>query len=53
MFEYIEIITRRTYLHKDILYYQDRGWEVVSHAVCPNHNISLLFRREKVNDDDR
>lgn len=53
MFEYLEILTRRPDLHKDILYYQDRGWEVVSHAICSNHNISLLFRREKVNDDDR
>ena len=53
MFEYLEILTRRPNLHKDILYYQDRGGEVVSHAICANHNISLLFRREKEHDDDR
>lgn len=50
MFEYKEILTDRKYLNSDILYWQKRGWVVVSHAVCPNHNISLLLRKERNND---
>ena len=46
MFEYKEIITSRAYMEAEVSYWQKLGWEVVSHAVCPNHNISLLFRRE-------
>ena len=47
MFEYKEILTNRIYLKREISYWQNRGWEVVSHAICPNNNISLLFRRDK------
>lgn len=46
MFEYKEIITNHNCLKDDILYWQKRGWDVVSHSVCPNHNISLLLRKE-------
>ncbi len=46
MFEYKEIITSRAHMENEVLYWQKRGWVVVSHAVCPNHNISLLLRRE-------
>lgn len=47
MFEYHEIITDRNALYRDIKYWQKLGWEVVSHAIYPNNNISLLFRRDK------
>lgn len=47
MFEYHEIITNRNALYRDIKYWQKLGWEVVSHAIYPNNNISLLFRRDK------
>lgn len=46
MFDYKEIITCRRRLQDDILDWQNRGWEVVSHAICPNNNISLLLRKE-------
>lgn len=50
MFEYKEIITSRNHLSNDLKFYQEHGWEIVSHAICPNHNISLLIRKEKSDD---
>ncbi len=48
MFEYKEIITNHAHMEAEVLYWQKRGWDVVSHSVCPNHNISLLLRKEVV-----
>lgn len=50
MFEYKEIITNHRTLNNDLKYYQEHGWEIVSHAICPNLNISLLIRKEQSND---
>lgn len=47
MFEYKEIITDRRTLNNDLKFYQEHGWEIVSHSICPNHNISILIRKEK------
>lgn len=47
MFEYKEILTDRRTLDKDLKFYQEHGWEIVSHAICPNHDISILLRKEK------
>ena len=50
MVEYKEIITSRRTLKNAIKFYQEHGWEIVSHAICPNSNISILIRKEKSND---
>lgn len=50
MFEYKEIITTRAHLNADLRFYQQHGWELVSHAICPNHNISVIIRKEHTND---
>lgn len=47
MFEYKEIITDRITLNNDLAFYQEHGWEIVSHAICPNLNISILIRKEQ------
>ena len=47
MFEYKEILTSRSLLGAAISYWQNRGWEVVSHAMYSPDGVSLLFRREK------
>lgn len=49
MFEYKEIVTNRTTLNDNIRWYQLFGWEIVSHAICPNNNISILIRKEQNN----
>ena len=50
MFKYKEIITNRITLSRDLRDYQQWGWEIVSHAVCPNNNISILMRKEESDD---
>lgn len=47
MFEYKVIITNRTHLNSDLKFYQEHGWEIVSHAICPNNNMSILIRKEQ------
>lgn len=50
MFEYKEIITTRAHLNAALRNYQQHGWELVSHAICPNNNISVIIRKEQDND---
>ena len=52
MFEYKTIITSRIHLNTDLAFYQNHGWEIVSHAICPNNNMSILIRKEKGNEVD-
>lgn len=45
MSEYKEFITRGRTLESDIRHWEDKGYEIISHAVCPNNNLSILFKR--------
>ena len=50
MFEYKTIITDRIHLNSDLKFYQEHGWEIVSHAIYPNLNRSILIRKEQNNE---
>lgn len=45
MSEYKEFITCRRDLKSDIKDWESKGYEIVSHAVCPNNNLSVLVRQ--------
>lgn len=47
MYQYKEIITDELSLNEDMQFYQKWGWELVSHAVCSNHNFSIILRKEQ------
>mgnify|MGYP006319420291 CR=1 FL=1 len=56
MAKYIEVLTNRRELQKDMTDWESKGYEIVSHSVCPNNNISLLVKiigkDAAVKDDD-
>lgn len=45
MAEYKIFVTCGRTLKSDIEHWEAKGYELVSHAVCPNNNLSLLFKR--------
>lgn len=45
MVEYREFISCHRTLQTDIKYWESKGYKLVSHAVCPNNNLSLLFKQ--------
>ncbi len=45
MDKYKEFISCQRTLQTDINYWESRGYELVSHAVCSTNTISLLFKR--------
>lgn len=47
MFEFkVIILTDRATINSFLKPYQEKGWEIVSHAMCSNNNISILIRKE-------
>lgn len=44
MAEYKEFITCSRTLKSDIKDWEAKGYEIISHAVCPNNNLSVLVR---------
>lgn len=45
MAEYKEFVTDRRTLKSDIAHWESKGYEIVSHAVCPNNNLSILVKQ--------
>lgn len=45
MAKYQELITNRRTLQTDIKYWESKGYELVSHAICTNRNLSILFKQ--------